>query len=1259
MCLGWHLSSAPCARHQASAHFSLAACVAVLMALLLLATGARPAANAQQALIAYRAVAQWPERTEAAGGLLQNPTDLDVARDGRVFIADAGIGSVHTLLPSGNFVAPFGATGGFPAQLGRVGAIAIGPDPETEAPDDERLYVLDPTTERVVLFSLDGQYVDQWEAISGQDLAASSDGRIYVLDRETSQVRALDAVTSRQRFVVGQRGTENGQFTSFSAIAVSPDGRVLAVSDKRGTRIQLFDMATDEQLAASEAAAPAKLRRVYDLLAAKYNRDDASCRAERLNALGGDLVFAGEGDAACLIDARNVTFAIASTANKGTICRSTVRLPVLRSDTEQYYALATYDPNPGKCGEKQKTLPTTPVVVQYSDQELRNVVTLWQAASNATAANPILFSPESLSMPRSDVIFVQDKSPKLRYFSLDGNQLATAARDSGRGAFRGPPASSGDFEYFELIQATGTDVMGEVFGSYMHGQRSGDTFKMESGVGRFRTVLRQTQTGPTEVIEPIWTEVLTSAGGSTTRPGPGASGRVRVGRRTDIAGVAYHPQTGEFLVLRTVSVQQQRTVDVRMVRYGLDGSKSGDAWDVPDDGQVNPYVDLAIGSDGRILLLDGLTDIVRIFAPDGTLLAEVPVAFDSRSVAGGPPSPEGSVFVLREPGLVERLTDEGRVTARFDARPLPYSDPTTLTDLVVDGAGWVYVADAQTSLITVFEPTDDRDVLPVPGDQQCIFAARSEAEPAQVQLGDPTTARLTLDGRCGVGEDATDIMVVIPYYRQLQAGVDPSAATITDMLNLVSRVAFGKHRVGIVSYYNTTKLELPLTTDRRAYEAAARAVQRFDPPNQDIKPRLKNAMELAATQLPSAEGRRRVMVLLNPDYCDPDFEPFPGACTGYPSAGETAAAIRQAGIQIVVVGGMGAFSLASSDEDMVRDVLAAHRRMVHYRIPNGIANWLELTATVPPYMLVHPASISVGGSWSPPLLSWQLGPLSASTDFAVGLTPAESGRWPVFAEVRAVLTDTWGTVQTIPMPIPSVDVIAPTPTAVPATLTPTTVPPTATPVRSEWHAFLPLALAEICRPLKQGLDVVLAVDTSSSMAGPAGSGQSKLVAAQMAARLLLGYLDPARDQAGLVTFDQVARLRHELTHDTAAVSQAVASLSLGQQSRIDAGLAAAHQELESPRHSDANQSAIILFTDGLANPVPVEAAVLEADAARAAGIVVAVLGWGSDLDRAALEALAGSAGNTLVAPSEADLWALYDRLTPQVGCAGEVYWGRR
>jgi hypothetical protein len=316
--------------------------IAVCAALVVAAaqTGEANQAAAQADMVAYAMLDQWPEREEATTGLFQDPIDLEVAADGRVYVADAGINGVHTLLATGTFAAPFGVTGGFPEQLGRVGRMSVGPDPEAESGDPaERLYVLDRGTDRVVVYSLDGAFVTAWDDVNAQSVAASSDGRVYVLDRETSQVRVLDAQSGADLFAFGERGTEKGQFSNFTDVSVSPDGRVLAVGDMRGQRVQLFDMATDEELAGDTPPPVFDFRREYDFTAARFNKGDYACRSNQLSALGEDKIFSGESTTACLIDNMDVDFAISLSANNKTICRATVIAPKLRADTNQYFAV--------------------------------------------------------------------------------------------------------------------------------------------------------------------------------------------------------------------------------------------------------------------------------------------------------------------------------------------------------------------------------------------------------------------------------------------------------------------------------------------------------------------------------------------------------------------------------------------------------------------------------------------------------------------------------------------------------------------------------------------------------------------------------------------------------------------------------------------------------------------------------------------------------------------------------------------------------
>ncbi len=1211
-----------------------------LAALGLLAAPARPPVAAQSNLTAYTMVDQWPQRDNAAQGLFQSPSDLDVARDGRVYIADPGIGGIHTLLPSGTFTTPFGVTGGFPAQLGQVGPIAIGPGPMPGGGPvmpfgPERLYVLDTAVERVVLYDLDGKYLEQWPKVNAQSIAASGDGRVYVLDRDTSEVRALDAVTGQEKFKFGMRGAEDGQFTSFTDVDVSADGRVLVVGDKRGQRVQLFDLATDEQIAdPAMPAAPAKLRTVYDLTDAKYTLGEDTCDGSRINALGGDKVFVGQAEGACIIDKRTVASAIAASASRGAICRDTVTLPRHKAMTQQYYALAVNDPNAGRCGEKRSELDTAPIVVKYDDEALRQVNTVWEAASNENSDSPILFAPEAISIPQPGVMYVADSSSQLRFFSTAGEQIATAQRSSQAGNF------TSDFEFFYIIRGDGSDVLGEVFGYYINGKRKGQDFTIEGGIGRFKTVEKRTQTGIEKVIEPVWTDPLVSTF-----------------EEIEVPALAYNSVSGELLVVRNETIPQQRTQDVSIVRYAPDGREIKPSFDLPDDGKSNPYVDLVVAPDGRILALDDLNDLVRIYRPDGTHVVDVPVAFDARAVAGGPIAPDGSVFALREPGSIERYADDGRITARLDGRPLPFSDPVTLTDIAVDAAGRVYVSDGQSSLISVFEPSSDQDEIPIPNDAECLYKGKTAINPAQVNLGQATTVQLKLDGRCGINEGPADIVVILPYYKRLDAGVDPSAALVTEMTQLMSRVNFAKHRVGVVAYWNTTTVELPLTGDRAAYMAKVHDITRFDPPSPDVKPQLKNALEEAGKLFDaSSAGRRKVIVMLRVEYCTPDFEFFPGQCAGIRPAEDTALALRQAGVTLVVVNSIQAFDLSSSDEDALFGVEYVHRRMVRYTPPPALASGVNLSYAVPAGMTVDPASITNGGVWTAPNIVWD----AASVDFdgmagAAALAPASPGRWPVAASITASLTDGWGNPQTVTFPIPEVDVIGPTATPVTPTATATAVPPTATPTATATRTATPTATPEPrriylprlsngeCFASKGRFDIVLAVDVSNSMQG------ENIAAAKASLGAFIGAvnLQPGLDQVALVDFANQATVVQGLTGDRALLDAAIGRLATRAGTRMDQGLWTAMDVLHGPASRANASKVIVLMSDGRQTEDPASALTAGAEA-RSGGILLYTIGLGADADGAALAAIAGDSGRYFYAPTPQQLAGVYQQIAASI-----------
>lgn len=230
---------------------------------------------------------------------------------------------------------------------------------------------------------------------------------------------------------------------------------------------------------------------------------------------------------------------------------------------------------------------------------------------------------------------------------------------------------------------------------------------------------------------------------------------------------------------------------------------------------------------------------------------------------------------------------------------------------------------------------------------------------------------------------------------------------------------------------------------------------------------------------------------------------------------------------------------------------------------------------------------------------------------------------------------------------------APEPTATP------TPPPTATPTASAtsrpWPTatptarpvpdlYLPWLARQHCDPTRRPVvEVVLAIDTSSSMAGAA------LAAATAAGRSFVDLLDLPRDRAAVVAFDGAARVVQPLTTSRPRLRSSLANLATGSGTRLDRGLGAAVDLLASGARIGA-RPVIVLLTDGLPDPGTEGAALAEGARARARGMTVFAVGLG---DRAAVELLGAVAGDpSLVrfAPTAEELASAYAAIAGDVGC---------
>jgi len=225
-------------------------------------------------------------------------------------------------------------------------------------------------------------------------------------------------------------------------------------------------------------------------------------------------------------------------------------------------------------------------------------------------------------------------------------------------------------------------------------------------------------------------------------------------------------------------------------------------------------------------------------------------------------------------------------------------------------------------------------------------------------------------------------------------------------------------------------------------------------------------------------------------------------------------------------------------------------------------------------------------------------------------------------------------------PPPSTDTPPPPPTS---TLTPTsTLPPSETPVPTP---------TPTCVPISQRGDIVLVMDTSSSMGESIPGGGTKFEALKVAARVFLEQIIAPPNQVSLVSFSNTAGLHVALTTDKTRVVREMENRSTGAGTRIDLGIDKAREELMSSRRIPTNTPVIVLISDGIQiRDLPIASA----KAAKDAGIVIWTIGLGANADRALLEALASDPGKFRYAPTRNDLIDIYRQIAREIPCPTPV-----
>ena len=178
-------------------------------------------------------------------GQFQQPRNMAVAPDGRIYVADTANHRIQVFNPDGGYVSTWGSFGEAQGQFNEPWGVAVG--------TDGRIYVLDTWNHRVQVFSPEGQFQKSWGAFVSTDgqlgepgvfwgprgIAVDGEGNLVVTDTGNKRVQVFDP---EGNFVTqfGGAGLEPGQFDEPVGVAVGPDGSVF-VADTWNQRIQKFD----------------------------------------------------------------------------------------------------------------------------------------------------------------------------------------------------------------------------------------------------------------------------------------------------------------------------------------------------------------------------------------------------------------------------------------------------------------------------------------------------------------------------------------------------------------------------------------------------------------------------------------------------------------------------------------------------------------------------------------------------------------------------------------------------------------------------------------------------------------------------------------------------------------------------------------------------------------------------------------------------------------------------------------------------------
>lgn len=168
------------------------------------------------------------------------PSGIDVAPDGRIFVADTHYSRILVYDRDGNELFRFGSRGTGPGQLMLVTDVAVAPDGAiyvAEFGGDDRVSKFDARGRFLLSFGDLSSGVGALQRPSG--LACDFDGSVWVADAGNHRICHFDR---NGRFLgsFGELGREPGKLRYPRDVALSDDG-LLVIADGENDRVQCFD----------------------------------------------------------------------------------------------------------------------------------------------------------------------------------------------------------------------------------------------------------------------------------------------------------------------------------------------------------------------------------------------------------------------------------------------------------------------------------------------------------------------------------------------------------------------------------------------------------------------------------------------------------------------------------------------------------------------------------------------------------------------------------------------------------------------------------------------------------------------------------------------------------------------------------------------------------------------------------------------------------------------------------------------------------